>query len=216
MVALIKPSDLMHAATMRKRPFDDRDWIYELKYDGFRCLAQKAGDAVALVSREGNLFNASFPDVVAAVAALPGDFACDAELTVDDASGRSSFERLQKRAVTKKPGNVRAAAASDPARLYLFDALVIDGIDLRELPLETRKAHLRDLFEDTRTLIYASGVPMAGTWAFSQAQALDLEGIMAKRCGSPYRRGRSFDWVKIKNQQYSRKAALGWGRKNPA
>jgi bifunctional non-homologous end joining protein LigD len=205
-------SDLM-LATLHGRPFSDPDWLFELKYDGFRCLIVKAGDDVKLWSRNGNLFNGSFPEVVAAVAAVPGDFVWDAELTVDDETGRSSFERLRQRAVTKTPKNVRAAAKSDPARLYVFDALSIAGTDLRALPLTERKLHLRKSFDNTGTLIYASGVEEEGKLVFDEVQGLGLEGMLAKRMGSTYQRGRSRDWLKVKYSGYGRPAALGWGRK---
>lgn len=208
----IEPSDLM-LATLYNRPFSDPEWLFEIKYDGFRCLVRKAGERVDLLSRNGNFFNGSFPDVVQAVAEMPGDFAWDAELAVDDATGRPSFERLQRRAVTRSAKGVKAAARLDPARLYLFDALSIDGEDLRALPLHERKERLRDSFVDTRTLIYASGVQGAGEWVFERAKSLDLEGMVAKRLDSTYRKGRSRDWLKIKYSGYSRPAGFGFGRK---
>jgi bifunctional non-homologous end joining protein LigD len=199
-------------ATLLRRAFSDDEWLFELKYDGYRCLVRKTGERIELVSREGNPLNHSFPDIVQAVAAVPGDFVLDAELTVDESSGRSSFERLRRRAVTKRPENVRAAARDHPARLYLFDALWLDGHDLRALPLVERKRYLRDALDDTQTLIVASGIVGAGQWVFEQAKARDLEGIVAKRLASPYQRGRSRDWLKIKYADYGRPAALGWGR----
>jgi bifunctional non-homologous end joining protein LigD len=205
-------SDLM-LATLHRRPFSDAEWLFEIKYDGFRCLILKAGDRVDLLSRNGNLFNGSFPEVVAAASSIPGDFAWDAELTVDDAAGRPSFERLQRRAVTRTAKNVKAAARSDPARLYVFDALSVDGEDLRGLPLTQRKARLRDSFDDTKTIIYASGIEEVGEWVFAKAVSLDLEGMVAKRLDSTYQKGRSRDWLKIKHPGYSRSAALGFGRK---
>jgi bifunctional non-homologous end joining protein LigD len=205
-------SDLM-LATLHKRPFSDPEWLFEIKYDGFRCLIRKVGEHVDLISRNGNLFNGSFPEIVEAVSAIPGDFAWDAELTVDDATGRPSFERLQRRAVTKTVKNVRAASKADPARLYVFDALSIGGVDLRPLPLIQRKARLRDSFDDTKTIIYASGIEEVGEWVFAKAVSLDLEGMVAKRLESTYQKGRSRDWLKIKYAGYSRPAALGFGRK---
>jgi bifunctional non-homologous end joining protein LigD len=204
--------DLM-LATLHRRPFSDPEWLYEIKCDGFRCLIRKTGEQVDLLSRNGNSFNGSFPEIVAAVSDIPGDFVWDAELTVDDAAGRPSFERLQRRAVTRTPKNVRAASREDPARLYIFDALSIDGEDLRGLPLLERKERLRESFDDTRTLIYASGIQGAGEWVFEKAQSLDLEGMVAKRLDSTYQKGRSRDWLKIKHAGYSRPATLGFGRK---
>jgi len=200
-------------ATLHGRPFSDPDWLFELKYDGFRCLVVKEGVHVKLWSRNGNLFNGSFPEVVRAVESVPGDFVWDAELTVDDDTGRSSFERLRQRAVTKTPKNVRAAAKSDPARLYIFDALSVAGADLRELPLMERKLHLRGSFDNTGMLIYASGVEEEGNLVFGEVEGLGLEGMLAKRMDSTYQRGRSRDWLKVKYSGYGRQAALGWGRK---
>lgn len=213
----IQSSDLM-LATLGKRPFSNDEWLFELKYDGFRCLVRKQGVHTELVSREGNLFNASFPDVVRAVADMPGSFVLDAELTVDEPNGRSSFDRLRRRAFTKSPKNVRAAALESPARLYLFDVLALDVSDLRALPLDERKRYLRGATKDTKTIIVANGIVGAGEWVFEQVRAHDLEGMVAKRLTAPYRRGRSTDWIKIKNRDYSRTAALGWGRtkENPA
>lgn len=208
----IEPSDLM-LATLYNRPFSDPEWLFEIKYDGFRCLVRKAGGRVDLLSRNGNSFNGSFPDVVSAISGIFGDFTFDAELTVDDAGGRPSFERLQRRAVTRTAKRVPAASGINPARLYLFDALSIDGEDLRALPLHERKERLRDSFVDTQTLIYASGVRGAGEWVFERAKSLDLEGMVAKRLDSTYRKGRTRDWLKIKYGGYSRPAGFGFGWK---
>lgn len=162
-------ADLM-LATLHRRAFSDPDWLFEIKYDGFRCLIRKAGENVDLISRNGNSFNGSFPDIVMAISKIHGEFVWDAELTVDDATGRPSFERLQRRAVTKTEKNVRAASRADPARLYVFDALSIGGVDLRQLPLIQRKARLRDSLEDTKTVIYASGIDEVGEWVFAKGQ----------------------------------------------
>lgn len=107
---------------------------------------------------------------------------------------------------------MRAAAKAAPARLYLFDALSIAGTDVRGLPLSDRKSRLRDSLDETQTIIYARGVLAVGKWVFEQLQALDLEGMVAKRLSSLYQRGRSLDWLKIKNADYGRRAALGWDR----
>ncbi|MGF6870582.1 DNA ligase [Paraburkholderia sp. MM5477-R1] len=151
-----------------------------------------------------------------AVDAIPGDFVTDAELTVDDAKGRPSFETLQTRAKTTLPTNVRQAALRHPARLYLFDILAAGNggatLDYRGVPLAERKHLLRAAFDDTKTLIYITGIPDIGEWVFEQAIAHDLEGMIAKRLDAPYLRGRSRNWLKVKHAGYSRPAALGFGR----
>jgi len=207
----IEAADLM-LATLWPRPFSRVGWLFELKYDGFRCLVRKHGPLVSLISRQGNILNGPFPDIIEAVAAVPGDFAWDAELTVDESTGRSSFERLQTRARTSVPGRVRAAIRAHPARLYVFDVLAVDERDIRRLSLIERKQILRVSFDDTATLVYVSGVVEAGEWVFEQVQAHDFEGMVGKRLDAPYQRGRTKDWLKVKYANYSRPAALGWGR----
>ncbi|CAB3758688.1 DNA ligase [Paraburkholderia humisilvae] len=209
---MIEAGDLM-LATLTRAPFSREGWIFELKYDGYRCLARKAGERVDLISRNGSVMNRSFPDIVDAVASVPGDFVWDAELTVDEPTGQSSFERLQLRARTSVEMRVRAALRQHPARLYVFDALAAGNHDLRSRPLVDRKELLRDSFENTSVLVYVTGIATAGDWVFEQAQALDFEGMVAKRLDSTYQRGRSNDWLKVKFAGYSRPAALGWGRK---
>ncbi|BBU33448.1 hypothetical protein BTHE68_71820 (plasmid) [Burkholderia sp. THE68] len=211
-IPFIDSNDLMLATLVRK-PFSREEWLFELKYDGYRCLVRKVGARVDLISRQGNSSNASFPDIVEAVWSLPGNFVWDAELTVDHGDGRSSFERLQKRAVTKVPMRVRAAMHAHPARLYIFDMLADRERDIRHLPLSERKLILRDSFENTQQLIYTVGIVGAGTWVFDQVKEHDMEGMVAKRLDAPYSRGRSRDWIKVKFQEYSRPAALGFGQK---
>jgi bifunctional non-homologous end joining protein LigD len=211
----IEAADLM-LATLRATPFSSEGWIFELKYDGFRALVRKDGLRVDLISRQGNLMNRSFPDVVAAVGKVPGNFIWDAELTVDEPNGESSFERLQTRARTTVPMRVRAAAAEHPARLYVFDILAKGKRDVRKLPLQKRKEILRDSFENSGALVYVIGVPTVGGWVFEQAQKNRFEGMLAKRLDSTYERGRSNAWLKIKDQNYHRAEALGFGRSRPA
>lgn len=216
-VPLLQPivsTDLM-LATLRAQPFSMEGVTSELKYDGFRCLVQKQGERVELTSRPGNSLNRSFPDIVAAVASVPGDFVWDAELTVDHPDGRSSFEALQQRARTSVPSRVLAGAKARPARLYVFDMLAVGIRDLRGLPLSDRKLILRDSFENTDQLVFVNGIVEQGDWVFEQACIHDFEGMVAKRLDSLYQRGRTYDWQKIKNQSYSRKAALGFRKAQP-
>ena len=206
----IDASGLMHA-TRRSRAFSHADWVYEWKYDGFRCLVEKASNGVVtLTSRQGKSFNRSFPEVVDAVAAIPGDFVWDCELAIDNARGPESFSQLQTRAVTTSPRNVPAAARQHPARLFIFDMLAAGKRDLRNLWLTERKARLRDTFENTPRLIYVTDVAGVGELVFEQVAIHDFEGMVAKRKASIYMRGRSLDWIKIKNAEYSRPAALGF------
>ncbi|WP_350029568.1 hypothetical protein [Caballeronia sp. NCTM5] len=142
---------------------------------------------------------------------MPGGFVWNAELTVDETTGQSSFERLQLRARTKVAMRVRAAIREHPARLYVFDVLAAGGRHPTVLPLTQRKEALRDTFDNTTVLVYVTGIVAAGAWVFEHVEACDFEGMIAKRLDSTYQRGRSNDWRKIKYSGYSRPAALGWG-----
>ncbi|HIH2751713.1 TPA: DNA ligase [Burkholderia lata] len=210
MTVLIDTRDLM-LATLHRRPFSGTDWLFEWKFDGFRCLVKKERERVELVSREGNSFNRSFPEVVAAVAAQPADFVWDSELAVGGARGQEAFDLLQQRAKTTSPKNVPAAVRRCPARIFVFDMLALEGVDLRRKPLVERKEMLRDAFDDTPTLVYVTDVEGVGELVFEQAQIHDFEGMVAKRKASTYVRGRSQAWLKVKNPSYSRPAALGFG-----
>ena len=209
LVQPIEARDLM-LATLRRAPFSLDGWIFEWKYDGFRCLVTKRQGAVSLTSRPGNSLNRAFPEIVDEVAKVPGDFTWDAELTVDKATGHSDFERLRSRSVTSIPSRVLAASIASPARLYLFDILTLGNRDLRGLPLIERKGFLRDSFEDTKKLVFANGVTEAGEWVFEQVEEHAFEGMVAKRLDSLYQRGRSNEWQKIKYAGYGRQAALGF------
>ncbi|MEX4004192.1 DNA ligase [Paraburkholderia sp. EG285A] len=207
---LINASDLMHA-TLRRRPFSNDDWLYAWKLDGFRCLVEKRGDDVALTSRQGKPFSHSFPEIVEAVAAVPGDFVWDSELAIGDGRGATAFGHLMERLSTTSPRNVPAAARRHPARIFVFDMLISGKRDLRQLGLIERKAHLRDAFDNTERLVYLTDVECIGELVFEQVKTHDFEGMVAKRKASTYTRGRSLNWIKIKNPDYSRPAALGFG-----
>jgi ATP-dependent DNA ligase len=198
---MIEASDLMHA-TLRRHPFSDPGWVFEWKYDGYRVLVRK-GATVEIISRLGNPLNASFPDIVQAVEAVPGEFVVDAELAIGSGRG-AEFALLQQRAKTTSTRNVPAAVRRCPARLYVFDILA-NKRDLRGLPLIERKAILRDSFEDTDALSFVSGIVGDGIAVFKLVQEYKFEGMVAKRLASTYRRGRSRDWYKIKWAGYKRK-----------
>ncbi|CAN7338986.1 MULTISPECIES: DNA ligase [Paraburkholderia] len=211
MAVMIEATDLMHS-TLQTRPFSNRDWVFEWKLDGFRCLVRKYGEQVDLISRQGNFFNTSFPEIVKAIAAVPGDFVWDAELTVGSGRGAIEFASLQQRARTLLPRNVPAAAKKCPARLYVFDMLSSGKRDVRDRPLFERKEQLRDSFDDTPHLAYTTHVEGVGELVFEQVQLNDFEGMVAKRTWSVYMRGRSLNWIKVKNAGYCRQAALGFGK----
>lgn len=190
-------------ADTRREAFDDPGWVFELKYDGYRILAEhdtaRRDEPVALLSRNGNEMTASFPEIADAVARLPFDhFVIDGEVVVHDAAGLPSFQRLQKRARLTRPADVQRAVAELPATLYVFDLLAFADRDLRPLPLTERKRILRMLLPSTGLLRFSEHVAATGIAFYGVAESLQLEGIVGKRADAPYRGGRSRDWVKIR------------------
>lgn len=179
------------------RPFSQRGWIFELKYDGFRILASKLAGVVTLQSRNGTDYTARFPDLVDDMAILP-DLVLDGELVVLDAQGRPQFDRLRRRAAKSVKATVAQAARTEPAAIFAFDLLWLAGRDLRAQPLLKRKAALKKALARARRVKYLDHIGEHGERLYAAVAGLGLEGIVAKRADSKYRAGRSADWMKIK------------------
>jgi bifunctional non-homologous end joining protein LigD len=175
-----------------RRAVPQGDWHFEIKYDGYRLLA--GSSPARLKSRNGHDATAWYPEVAAAVGNLKARCIFDGEVCVLDEHGRSDFELLHRRSARrgKPPGSHHVAYC-------VFDLLVNGGRDMREQPIEKRKAALRKILGCCPdTLLFVDWVE-DGDWLYQQALALRLEGIVAKRAGSAYAAGkRSSDWIKVK------------------
>lgn len=194
-------------------PFDAEDWIFEFKFDGYRFLAGRDGDAVVLQTRNGHDWTASFPEIARAIGALPFErFIIDGEMVVHDDIGLPSFQRLQKRARLKRAPDIRRAAVDLPATFYVFDLLAFDDCDVRPLPLVERKRLLRRMLPAAGMLRYSDHVAHHGTALYGQVESLGLEGVIAKRAQSPYRAGRSADWQKVRAHRTDEFVVVGWKR----
>ena len=188
-------------ATATDAPFDDKDWLFEIKWDGFRALATIASDgSVKLASRNAKDLLTKFPelkDIGAAFRSLP--IIVDGEIVALDAEGRSSFQRLQNRIASK--GVSRGTGGGD-ITFAAFDVLFADGRDVRDLPLEERKDILESLIVERHRVIYSKHVIGDGKKLFALAEKRGLEGIMAKRRDAPYESGRrTRTWLKIKTHK---------------
>lgn len=170
-------------------------WLHELKYDGYRIEARKAGDDVTLFSRSGLDWTVRFPAIAKAMETLP----CEAALIDGEAafvlpSGVTDFKSLQEHIDSPHPA----------IRYFAFDLLSLDGQDLRKEPLAKRKERLRKLMSAkgiSDNLVYSDHVVGSGPDFFAKASEAGLEGIMSKRADAPYRSGRGKDWLKIKCTQ---------------
>jgi bifunctional non-homologous end joining protein LigD len=175
--------------TRRGEPFDDPDWLFEFKYDGFRGLWYFDRGRARLISRNGNWLSRfdALADQVAA--SLNVDEAIlDGEVIVADATGRLQFYDLLRG--TRTPAYVA------------FDILWLDGDDLRPLPLSERRRRLQAILPARPPTISGPlSVIGSGREFFTLMCAHDLEGIVAKRLRNPY--SVRVQWLKIKNPSYS-------------
>jgi bifunctional non-homologous end joining protein LigD len=168
---------------------DGPEWIHEQKFDGYRILADKAGDRVHLYSRRFNDWTDQFPTVAQAVAKLPCERAwIDGEVAAVLPDGRTSFQALQN------------AFSGTGANLcyFVFDLLSLDGDDLRAQPLIERKQRLHALVRKTGLIRYSDHVEGSGQKFFALACKQGLEGIVSKRRDSLYTGGRGGAWLKTK------------------
>ena len=178
-------------ATLIKEPFNDKEWIFEVKWDGYRALSYK-NKKVQLLSRNQKSFNARFPLIVKELEKLPGTFILDGEIVILD-KGRSNFQLLQNAKQTKERN----------AYYYLFDIMSYEGINLTRLSLIKRKEILRKLLEKSKSkyLHFSEYVEQFGKRFFDKAKKKGWEGIIAKKKQSPYRFTRSKEWLKIKTKK---------------
>jgi bifunctional non-homologous end joining protein LigD len=167
-------------------------WLHEVKYDGYRIIARKAGDDITLFSRSGLDWTVRFPAIAKATLTLPVESALlDGEVAFVLPDGKTDFKSLQEHIDTPHPA----------IRYFVFDLLSLDGKDLRKKPLVERRAALAKLLSAktiSNYLVYADYVVGAGPEFFEHACAMGLEGIMSKRADRPYTSGRGKDWLKIK------------------
>lgn len=191
-------------------PFSAPGWTFELKYDGFRMLAVREDGKPRLLYRSGRDATDLFPDLARAVAALPHSLVLDGEAVVLDARGKPDFGRLQRRGLLSRRADALQAALADPATLYLFDLLAWEDFDLRKLPLVERKAILKKILPKAGPLRFADDLPEHGNYLYQEVTRLGLEGVVAKKLASPYRSGRSSDWLKIRADRVADFVILGW------
>ncbi|HEX4144753.1 MAG TPA: non-homologous end-joining DNA ligase [Pirellulales bacterium] len=188
--------DVELATLVRSAPEGD-DWLHEMKFDGYRMIAFRHDAEVRFATRNHLDWTSKVPDLAKAIGRLKvGDAIFDGEVVVFDKRGITDFQLLQ---------NAFRDQQGKPAVYIVFDLLYLNGIDLRGRPLRERKAELARLKlpTDRGPVRLSDFVIGHGPEFFVQAKRSGLEGIVSKRVASPYRAGRSTDWVKTKCQQRS-------------
>jgi bifunctional non-homologous end joining protein LigD len=198
-------------AESRDDPFSRAGWLFELKYDGYRMLAEKSGLNARLLSRNGNDASTAFPDLIRALRALPHEHVVlDGEVVVLGEDGRPEFQKLQKRALLTRGPDAERAALELPATLYAFDLLGVGDFDLRPLPLRKRKELLARVAPRLGPIRYCEQIEEHGEALFAQVQKLGLEGMVGKRADAPYKPGRSPDWLKVRIEHADDFAVVGF------
>jgi bifunctional non-homologous end joining protein LigD len=178
-------------ATLTDGPFDDANWVFEDKYDGFRMVTTVEDGKVTLYSRNGKIVSHSYIEVAKALEAVKGDAVIDGELVALDKDGVSHFQLLQN------------ALRHEAKLLYFaFDLMFCDGEDLRGLTLLERKKRLKEILPRHKLIAFSRHRKASGTKFFEEAERKGLEGIMAKRADSKYISGdRTDNWLKIKTSK---------------
>ena len=176
-------------------PAGPGDWLYELKFDGYRLLARIDGDKVQCITRNGHDWTSKLPSLASSLARLKTTSAwLDGEIVVAGAHGAPDFQALQ---------NAFDRGATSDIVYWLFDAPFLDGLDLRALPLEERQARLARLLgrRPPAQLRLSEVFDAAPRELLASSAKLGFEGIVGKRKGSAYVSRRSPDWIKLKNQR---------------
>ena len=189
-------------ATSVDDPFDDPDWFFEIKWDGYRAVAFIEKEKFRLVSRNQNDLTGQFselrelPSLVKAHTAI-----LDGEIVALDEEGRPSFSLMQQRTGIRRGGRRTASRSDVPISYFVFDLIYLDGYDLRRVSLEDRKRTLAQIVTTSETVRFSEHYPGSGIALFEAAKKKGLEGILAKRRGSCYEERRTRDWLKIKVTQ---------------
>jgi len=191
----------MKAQLTDKPAFDSNAWLFEIKWDGYRAIAEINDGNNRLYSRNGLTFDKAYPKVFAALSSIKKEAIIDGEIVVFDESGKPSFQKLQ---------NYRSRD-KHLIQYYVFDIIQLDGKSLVNLSLIERKEVLRKLLPESNVIRYCDHVEDEGKMLFKEMQKMGLEGMIAKRKKSKYLIGkRTTDWLKIKNVQSQEAIIIGF------
>lgn len=194
------------------KPFDDDEWRFEPKLDGIRTLAYVTPEGTRLVSRTGRDQTHIYPELASLAQFVNALSAVvDGEIVASDDSGRPSFERLQQRMNLTGSADIQRMRKTVPVTLFAFDLLWLDGRSLLAEPVEERRRLLEGVATETGRLRLTLHRDGQGKSMFAAVKAMGLEGMIAKRLGSPYLPGqRSRDWRKVKALKRTSCVVLGW------
>jgi bifunctional non-homologous end joining protein LigD len=179
-------------ATLVDKPFDAENWLFEVKWDGYRAIAICDKRKVSLISRNNKSFNEKFYPITAALAQLKLHAVLDGEIIISNKEGISSFGDLQ---------NWRSEADGE-LLYYVFDLLWLNGRQLYEVPLQLRRELLKEILPESPVVQVSQTFNAPGTSFYEVAREMNMEGIIAKKADSLYIPGvRTREWLKIKIAQ---------------
>jgi len=188
-------------AQLDDEPFDDDNWIFEIKWDGYRAVAEVGDDPIRLYSRNGLSFEALYPRIFEALKKIKTEAILDGEIVVMDSHDKPSFQKLQQ--YGENP--------SLPILYYVFDCISYKGKDISHLPLLERKKIAKSLIPGNSVIRYSDHVVGEGREFFAHVIKLNVEGMIAKRADSLYHAGkRTRDWLKIKNHNTQEAIIAGY------
>jgi bifunctional non-homologous end joining protein LigD len=182
------------------KPFDSKDYLMEIKYDGTRGIAylDNENKKLMLLNRRGKFFQYRYPEFSNILDSINAKKAIlDGEVVIFK-DGKPDFYELEKREQTENISKIELFSKISPAVYVVFDILHLNGEDLLNKPLIERKKLLEDTLSEDNYLIYSRYIIGKGKEFFSKIKRKGLEGIMAKKIDSFYQQGRSKDWLKIK------------------
>lgn len=187
------------SATLAERPPTGDGWLFEIKWDGVRAICFIEGERLRILSRNGNRCDQQYPELSVLPHYIAAEQAIiDGEIAVLDEKGISRFSLIQPRIANTDANAVAHLARSNPAVLYAFDLLYLDGYDLRRCALADRKRALEAIVSPAGVLRLSEHFTGEGEAVLEAARQAGLEGLVAKRAASTYEPRRSRDWLKIK------------------
>ncbi len=211
---LLKKKDLSPMLIARmQEPFDDENWVYELKLDGCRCLGYFDGGSVFLRNKRNMELLPRFPELKGIGSKVEGKKILDGELVVLK-GGTPDFYELQRRTMMTDKFKIQMAASINPASFVAFDCLYTDGKQVMDQPLLSRKELLQKAVKEDARIAVSRFVHSDGVALFRLADERELEGVVAKRSDSLYYPGkRTKDWIKFKRMADEDFVVCGYIRK---
>ncbi len=189
-------------ASIAEHPFDDPDWLFEIKWDGYRVISFIENGNVRMVSRNQNDLAPRYPELRDLPKLVKAESAIlDGEVVVMDEQGRPSFSLMQQRTGIRAHGRQGSARPDLPILYYVFDLIYLDGYDLRWVALDERKRTLQQILPVGEIVRFSDHHAGQGTALYQVAKQKGLEGIVAKKRNSCYEERRSREWLKIKITQ---------------